>query len=82
MLEQIIRLSIHADWLALGLSSLWWTGCNHHADHAARSERGLRGVTSHMRLDWAQQTVGTMLLLLAVPYRRDLRSQTLATLAQ
>ncbi len=45
MLEQIIRLSIHADWLALGLSSLWWTGCNHHADHAARSERG---VASHI----------------------------------
>jgi hypothetical protein len=67
MLEQIIRLSIHADWLALGLWSHWCTGCNHHADHAARSERGRRGVASH---------------ILAVRYRRDSRSRMSAAIAR
>ena len=82
MLEQIIRLSIHADWLALGLLSLRWTGCNHYAYHAARSERGRRGVASHMRLHWERRTIGATLLIIAVLYRRDFLSQALAALAR
>ena len=57
MLEQIIRLFSPADWLAFGLFLFGWTGYSYYADRAARSERGLRGVTSHMRLDWARQMV-------------------------
>jgi uncharacterized membrane protein len=41
-----------------------------------------RGATFHVWLDWARQIIGTTLLILAVLYRRDFRSQTLATLAQ
>jgi uncharacterized membrane protein len=57
MLEQIFRLFSPADWLAFGLFLIGWTGYSHYADRAARSERGLRGVTSQMRLDWARQMV-------------------------
>jgi uncharacterized membrane protein len=57
MLEQIIRLFSPADWLAFGLILFGWTSNRYHADPAARSQRRLRGVTSHMRLDWARQMV-------------------------
>jgi len=57
MLEQIIRIFSPADWLALGLFLVGWAGYSYYADRAARSERGLRGVTSGMRLDWARQMV-------------------------
>ena len=82
MLEQTFRLISPADWLAFGLFPVEWTGYCHCADRAAPSECGLRGVTSHMRLDWPRQSIGATLLILAVLYRRDFRSQTLATLAR
>ena len=58
MLEQIIRIFLPADWLAFGLFLVGWIGYSYYADRAARSERGLRGVTAQMRLDWARQMVG------------------------
>jgi len=82
MLELIIRLFSPADWLAFGLFLFGWTGYSYYADRAAPRERDLRGMTSHMRLDWARQSIGATLFILAVLYRRDFRSQTLATLAQ
>ena len=82
MLEQIIRRSFPADWLAFGLVRFGGTGVSDYADGAARSECGLRGVTSLMRFDWAPQLIEAALRILAVPYRRDFRSQKLATLAR
>jgi uncharacterized membrane protein len=57
MFEQIIHLFVPADWLAFGLFLVGWIGYSYYADRAARSERGLRGVTAQMRLDWARQMV-------------------------
>jgi len=82
MLEQITRLFSPADWLAFGRFLFGWTRYCYYAGRAARSERGLRRVTSHMRLDWARQTIGATLLTLAMLYPRNFRSQTLLTLAR
>jgi uncharacterized membrane protein len=57
MFDQILRLLTPADWLALVVFLVGWSGYSHFADRAARSERGLRGVTSQLRLDWARQMV-------------------------
>lgn len=46
-----------ADWGALALFLCGWFGYSWYADRAARSEQGLRGVTSQLRLDWARQMV-------------------------
>jgi uncharacterized membrane protein len=83
MFEQIIRLFSPVDWLSFGLFLFGWTGYSYYADRAARSERGLRGVTSHMRFDWARQMVAREnRITYAALTRRDFRSQMLATLAQ
>jgi uncharacterized membrane protein len=57
MLDQIIRLFSPTDWLAFGLFLVGWMGYSYYADRAARSERGLRGVTAQLRLDWGRQMV-------------------------
>jgi uncharacterized membrane protein len=53
----LLSLLSAADWLALALFLAGWYGYSWYADRAARSERGLRGVTSKLRLDWARQMV-------------------------
>jgi uncharacterized membrane protein len=57
MLNRLFSLFSPADWLALALFLGGWIGYSYYADRAARSERGLRGVTAQMRLDWARQMV-------------------------
>lgn len=46
MLDRIPILLAPGDWLGLGLFLGGWIGYGYYADRAARSERGLRGVTS------------------------------------
>ncbi|HEX4884902.1 MAG TPA: DUF599 domain-containing protein [Casimicrobiaceae bacterium] len=53
----VLSLLSTADWAALTLFLAGWFGYGWFADRAARSERGLRGVTSQLRLDWARQMV-------------------------
>jgi uncharacterized membrane protein len=53
----LIALGAPADWAALAFFLAGWIGYNWFADRAARSERGLRGVTARLRLDWARQMV-------------------------
>ena len=53
----LLALLAPADWGALGLFLAGWFGYSWFADRAARSERGLRGVTAQLRLDWARQMV-------------------------
>ncbi len=57
MLDRIPTLLTPADWVALAVFIAGWCGYSHYADRAARSERGLRGVTARLRLDWARQMV-------------------------
>lgn len=57
MLDRLPMLLAPGDWLALGLFLAGWIGYSHYADKAARSDRGLRGVTSQLRLDWAREMV-------------------------
>ena len=57
MLEQITRIFSPADWIAFGVFLAGWSSYSYYADRAARSERGLRGVTAQARLDWARQMV-------------------------
>jgi uncharacterized membrane protein len=53
----LLALFAPADWLTLGLFLVGWFGYSWFAGRAARSERGLRGVTAQLRLDWARQMV-------------------------
>ena len=57
MLDRFVALFAPADWLALGVFLVGWIGYSYYADRASRSERGLRGVTSQLRLDWAHEMV-------------------------
>ena len=57
MLDRTPLLLAPADWLAVGVFLVGWIGYSYYADRAARSERGLRGVTSQLRLDWAREMV-------------------------
>jgi uncharacterized membrane protein len=55
MIDRLLTLFSVADWLALGVFVLGWIGYSYFADHAARSARGLRGVTSTLRGDWGRR---------------------------
>ena len=58
MLNHLLPLFSPADWLALLVFVVGWVGYSYYADRATRSERGLRGVTAPLRLDWAREMVG------------------------
>ena len=55
MLDRVLTLMAPGDALAFIVFAIGWIGYTYYADRAARSERGLRGVTSRLRLDWARQ---------------------------
>jgi uncharacterized membrane protein len=57
MVDRFVTLFSAADWLALAVFVVGWIGYSHFADRAARSERGLRGVTSRLRGEWGRQMV-------------------------
>jgi uncharacterized membrane protein len=57
MLQRLLTLFSVADWLALGLFLSGWIGYTYYADRAARSARGLRGVTHRHREAWGRQMV-------------------------
>lgn len=57
MIDRLFRLFSTADWIALALFLVGWVGYSLLADRAARSERGLRGVTAKLRDDWGRQMV-------------------------
>jgi uncharacterized membrane protein len=57
MLDRLVMLLAPGDALALATFVLGWVGYTYYADRAARSERGLRGVTAQLRLDWAREMV-------------------------
>lgn len=57
MIDRVLALLSAADWAALAVFLAGWIGYGHFADRAARSERGLRGVTAQLREDWGQQMV-------------------------
>ena len=57
MLQRLLTLFSVADWLALGLFLAGWIGYTYYADRAARSARGLRGVTHRHREAWGRQMV-------------------------
>jgi uncharacterized membrane protein len=57
MINRLLTLLAPADWAALAFFLAGWIGYSYHADRAARSARGLRGVTHGLRLDWGRQMV-------------------------
>jgi uncharacterized membrane protein len=56
-MASMVALLTTADWAAVAVFLVGWFGYSWYADRAARSERGLRGVTARARLDWARQMV-------------------------
>lgn len=57
MLERIPLIFAPGDWTALLIFVVGWIGYGYFADRAARSDRGLRGVTAQHRLEWGRQMV-------------------------
>ena len=57
MMERVLALLAAGDAVALAVFAIGWVGYTYYADRAARSERGLRGVTAQLRLDWARERV-------------------------
>jgi uncharacterized membrane protein len=55
MLQRLLSLLSPFDWAALLLFLTGWFGYSYVADRAARSAKGLRGVTHLRRIEWARE---------------------------
>jgi uncharacterized membrane protein len=57
MFNRLLVLFTPADWAALAFFLAGWSFYGYYADRAARSDRGLRGITHRHRLEWGRQMV-------------------------